>query len=125
MIESMNDPTTAVATFSERRREPRLRSLLTGTVVFNAHKATLDCTVRSISAHGAKVVLAEAFRMPDEFELSIPHHDQVHRATVIWRKGERAGLALTDVEKSVHSARPRLTPRQAERARMRELASAI
>ena len=109
----------------ERRREPRLRSLLTGTVVFNAHQATLDCTVRSISAHGAKVVLAEAFRMPDEFELAIPHHDQVHRATVIWRKGEGAGLALTDVAKSAHSTGARMTRRQAERARLRELQSAI
>ncbi len=104
----------------DRRREPRLRSLLTGTIVFD-NKCTMDCTVRNISAYGAKVILADAFRLPDAFNLRIPHHDQTHRAEVVWRKGDAAGFALSDVEDNVHSGRHRLTPREAARARRKQL----
>src|SRR5688572_8892644 len=92
----MTDP--LIEPFVERRSEPRVGSLLSGTIVFHGNLATLDCTVRSISAHGARVELAEIFRMPEEFNLVVPHHDQVHHAVVKWRKGERAGLLLSDVE---------------------------
>jgi hypothetical protein len=111
---------TLIEPFVERRREARLRCLLTGTIAFDDNKATFDCVLRSVSAHGARVELPDAFRVPDEFSLIVPHHDQVHHAAVIWRKGERAGLALSDVEES---APPRMTPRQRQRARLKELAS--
>ena len=114
---------TLIEPFVERRREPRLRSLLTGTIVFDNNKSTLDCTVRSISAHGARVELAEAFRMPDAFNLSVPHHDQVHHAEVIWRKGERAGLALSDVKENTRQHR-RLTPREMRRATQKAMDAA-
>jgi hypothetical protein len=95
----------------ERRRKPRLRSLLSGAIVFD-DKCTMDCTVRNISAYGAKVVLADAFRLPQAFTLRIPHHDQAHRATVVWRKGDAAGLALADVQDTARPARPRMTRRE-------------
>jgi hypothetical protein len=104
----------------DRRREPRLRSLLSGTIVFD-NKATMDCTVRNISAYGAKAVIADAFRLPDAFSLRIPHHAQTHRARVVWRKGDAAGLALSDVEKMGHSPRHRPTRREAERLHRKEL----
>src|SRR5882757_7546692 len=91
---SVSDP---LAPAMDRRREPRLRSLLTGTIVFD-NKCTMDCTVRNISAYGAKVVLADAYRLPEEFNLRIPHHDQTHCAKVIWRSGDSAGFSLSDVE---------------------------
>jgi hypothetical protein len=82
----------------EQRRVPRLKTLLGGIIQFDDHTSSMDCTVRSLSAYGAKIVLSEAFRVPDAFNLSIPHHDQVHRAQVIWRSGDCAGLALSNVE---------------------------
>ena len=87
-----------MAPIADRRRAPRLRSLLTGTIAFDDNNSTMDCTVRNISAWGAKIVLPDAFRVPDDFNLVVPHHDQTHRAKVIWRKGESAGLALSDLE---------------------------
>jgi hypothetical protein len=101
---------TLIEPFVERRREPRLRSLLTGTIAYETNKSTFDCLVRSISAHGARVEMAEAFRIPEEFNLNIPHHASVHHAVVIWRRGERAGLALSDVQSE--SRRPHRAPRQ-------------
>ena len=111
------------APVAERRREPRLRSLLSATIKFDDRKCTLDCTVRNISAYGARVVLPDAFRIPDLCELAIPHHDQVHRAEVVWRKGDAAGLALSDIERE-RQDQHRMTPRQKELARRKALAAA-
>ena len=114
---------TVSMTAPDRRREPRLRSLLTGTIVFD-DKCTMDCTVRNISAYGAKVIMADAYRLPEEFNLRIPHHDHTHRATVVWRKGDSAGFALSDVEGIEHPNRHRLTQRETARARQKEMDAA-
>jgi PilZ domain len=112
-----------MAPIADRRRAPRLKSLLTGTIVFDDRNSTMDCTVRNISAWGAKVALPDAFRVPEEFNLVIPHHDQTHRAKVIWRKGESAGLALSDVEE--HESQRRLTPREAALERRKSMLAAL
>jgi hypothetical protein len=112
-----------MAPIADRRKAPRLRSLLTGTIHFDDHNSTMDCTVRNISAWGAKVVLPEAYRVPEEFNLVVPHHDQTHRAKVIWRQGEAAGLALSDIEE--HEAAHRLTPREAARERRKSMLDAL
>jgi hypothetical protein len=111
------------APIADRRRAPRLKSLLTGTIVYDDHNSTMDCTVRNISAWGAKVVLPDAFRIPEAFNLVVPHHDQTHRAKVIWRKGEAAGLALSDVER--HEAKTKLSPREAGFERRRQMIEAL
>jgi hypothetical protein len=79
----------------------------------------MDCAVRNLSAHGAKVVLPDAYRVPQDFELGIPHHEKVHRAEVVWRKGEAAGITLSDIQYQA----PRVTKRQKELARLKELAT--
>ena len=116
-------PAWAPGSVPDRRREPRLRSLLTGTIVFD-NKCTMDCTVRNISANGARLVLADAFRLPEEFNLRIPHHDQTHRAKVVWRKGDAAGFALSDVQDNVHRERHRMTRREADRLHRKEMDAA-
>jgi hypothetical protein len=113
----------ASMTAPDRRREPRLRSLLTGTIVFD-NKCTMDCTVRNISAYGAKVIMADAYRLPEKFNLRIPHHDQIHRAEVIWRKGDSAGFALSDVEGIEHPRRHRPTQREVARAHQKDMDAA-
>jgi hypothetical protein len=109
----------------EQRRVPRLKTLLGGIIEFDDRKSTMDCTVRSLSAYGARIVLSEAFRVPDAFDLSIPHHDQVHRAKVIWRKGDCAGLALSDLAEHEEPPARHMTPRQMRRAHEKEMADAL
>lgn len=115
------DEPEAPATTAERRRVPRLRSLLSGTIVFDENGSTMDCTVRNISAYGAKVVLADTFRLPESFSLRVPHHDETHRARIIWRKVDSAGLELSDAHPTQHRENARLTPREAERMRRKAL----
>jgi hypothetical protein len=112
------------AVIAERRLAPRLKTLLTGILVFDDTGTTMDCLVRNISAYGARVMLADAFRLPDSFNLRVPHHDQVHRATVVWRKGDAAGLALADVEEIQHRDHRRMTPREMKRAHQKEMDAA-
>jgi hypothetical protein len=106
--------------FVERRRGPRLRSLLIGAVVFDDRRM-MDCQVRNISAYGARIMMPDAFRLPDEFELRVPHHDQTHHAQVVWRKGDTAGVALSDVKEMPHREHQRLTPHERDVARRKEL----
>jgi hypothetical protein len=117
---SHDAPARATESTPDRRHERRLRCLLSGTIVFD-NLATMDCTVRNISAYGAKAVIADAFRLPDEFKLRIPHHDKMHHAKVIWRKGDAAGFALSDVEDIGHGQRHRVTKRESERLRRKAL----
>jgi len=109
----------------ERRRVPRLRTLLGGIILFDDRNSTMDCTVRSLSAFGAKVVLADAFRLPNAFNLSIPHHNDIHRAEVIWRRGDCAGLALSDVPEEDMPHRHHMTPREKKRAHDKEMVSSL
>jgi hypothetical protein len=104
----------------ERRREPRLRSLLPGTLVFD-DKRVMDCMVRSISAHGAKITMPDAYRLPDSLDLRIPHHDQVHRAKVVWRKNDVAGFELADPEKIVHQKGAHALRKEAQRDRQKQV----
>jgi hypothetical protein len=108
----------------ERRLAPRLRTLLTGILVFDENGTTMDCLVRNLSAYGAKVVLNDAFRLPGEFNLRVPHHDQTYRAKVIWRRGDDAGLALADPKNIPHPEHRHMTPREIKRAHQREMDAA-
>jgi hypothetical protein len=91
---AVRPPQTAIA---DRRRAPRLRCLLSGMIVHDDGTSTMDCLVRNISAWGARIAVGDAFRLPEDFNLVVPHHAQTHRARIIWRKGDAAGLALADV----------------------------
>jgi hypothetical protein len=83
----------------DRRREPRRRSLLGGSISFDKGQSTMDCVVRNISGHGALVVFPYAVITPGELMLQIPHRGELHAAKVVWRKGDRTGLALWSAEK--------------------------
>jgi hypothetical protein len=92
----------------ERRREPRVRSLLNGRMTFNDRQCAMTCTVRNVSENGALIKHSEMFRMPEEFELNIPRHDETRRARVVWRRHDGAGLLLSPAEERPVKAEPAL-----------------
>ena len=92
---------------ADRRRAPRLRCLLSGMIIQDDRNSTMDCLVRNISAWGARIAVGDAFRLPESFNLLVPHHAQTHRARVVWRKGDTAGLALSDLHEEETPASPR------------------
>jgi hypothetical protein len=81
---------------TERRKMPRLRTLLGGRIVFNQRRATLDCVVRNFSDAGALVLLSDAVALPAAFDLEIDHKQRSYGARVRWRSGERIGIVFED-----------------------------
>lgn len=79
----------------ERRREPRARVLLTGKLYYPRMDWTADCTVRDLSASGARI------RVRDEDWASEPYllvvkRSMVHGLIPVWRLGAHAGVSFTD-----------------------------
>src|SRR5262245_43962905 len=78
----------------ERRKVSRQKSFLRGTIHFNNRQSALDCLVRDISPHGARLIFSGAEVVPDVLELHIPQKDQTLRAHVIWRHGREVSVAF-------------------------------
>jgi PilZ domain len=76
----------------ERRIFARKKSFLQGRVFYNQHRSSVDCLVRDISEHGAKLVFSDAVSIPDVVDLYLPAKDEVHRIRVQWRKGDEMGV---------------------------------
>jgi hypothetical protein len=81
----------------ERRTTQRQKTLLAGKAIFGANRFVLDCSVRDLSAGGAKLSFADPLEMPDLFELHLPSRDSVFRAEVRWRKGRQIGVKFRAV----------------------------
>lgn len=76
-------------TKTERRHEQRMRALLGGHVVMNNKSSTLDCIVRDLAEHGARLRFGGPAFVPQDFELQISGRTSRRRAHKVWvREGE-------------------------------------
>ena len=55
---------------------------------------TAECTVRNISAGGAKVRVSPAVSMTHEVGLLLAHRGVYFEAELVWRASDEAGLAF-------------------------------
>jgi hypothetical protein len=77
----------------ERRATQRRRVLKAASIEFDG--TGVDCTIRSISASGAGVEVANPFRIPHEITLSIPTQHVHHHCYIVWRKEKRIGIKFS------------------------------
>ena len=63
-----------------------------GSISFGRSKA--DCTIRSISVHGAALDVAGVEKIPDEFALTVIPDGDLRRCAVVWRKAKRIAVAF-------------------------------
>ncbi|MDK9696101.1 MAG: hypothetical protein OEL76_06910 [Siculibacillus sp.] len=82
------------ATSTERRREMRRRALLGGHVVMNNRSSTLDCLVRSLAEHGARLQFGGTPWLPEEFELRIDGRNMRRKARKVWMRDGEMGVEL-------------------------------
>jgi hypothetical protein len=75
----------------ERRGEARPRTLKSAKIVFNLRFSVIDCTVRNMSPHGAKLIVGQ-LGIPDTFDLEFD--GAVRACKVIWRKENEVGVAF-------------------------------
>jgi hypothetical protein len=85
---------------AERRKVSRQKSFLRGMVYFNNRRSVLDCLIRDISPHGARLIFSDSLAVPDALDLYIPQKDQTLRVHVIWRHGQDLGVAFSQAEKN-------------------------
>ena len=80
----------------ELRAEPRKRTLLGAKVVSRDGIYSCDCTIREISASGARIIISNAVIMASPFFL-IDHQSQImFEAKIIWRNATHAGLKFLE-----------------------------
>lgn len=77
---------------ADMRRAIRRRVLKGAIVAFNNRHCTVACTVRDISATGARLRSDGSVNMPDTFELLIELDGVEADCEVVWRKGNEVGV---------------------------------
>lgn len=76
----------------DRRLSRRIPSILEGRIRLSPEASQIVCTIRDLSATGARIWLLNPIEFPDEFELEIPMLEQAVRARAVWSKGKQHGL---------------------------------
>lgn len=109
----------------EARRAERIRSFLRARIVFNHGATTLDCVVRNLSATGAKLELSSAISVPTEFDLEIPQRSKVHRARMMWRDADFAGVLFVESDRPAETDDGRLEHVLAENRKLRKSVAAL
>ena len=77
----------------ERRGEGRPRTLKSAKIVFNLRSSVIDCTVRNMSPHGAKLIVGTQLGIPETFDLEF-EGSSAHACKVRWRKENEIGVAF-------------------------------
>lgn len=83
---------------NERRKVPRKRSFLKGTVYYNHRHSSIECTIRDMSDYGARLQFPAPVTLPDALELDIAARDRTLRTTVRWRRGDEVGISFDEKE---------------------------
>jgi hypothetical protein len=80
----------------ERRKSPRKKTFLKGTVYFNHRRSSIECTIRDFSDYGARLQFAAPVTLPDTVELEVPSREQILKVHVRWRKDDEVGVSMED-----------------------------
>jgi hypothetical protein len=83
----------------ERRKTPRQRTLLSGTVRELNKNSTWSCTVRNLCDDGARLQIANTSWVPHQFDLEIASRDIRQPARVIWRDEGNLGVVFRPVDR--------------------------
>jgi hypothetical protein len=76
----------------DHRLSRRVPSILEGRIRLAPEAPSIVCTIRDLSATGARIWLPDVVVFPNEFELEIPMLEQTIRARAVWSKGKQHGL---------------------------------
>jgi hypothetical protein len=102
---------------NEARIAPRRRTLKSGKVAYNDRHVTIECTLRDMSATGARLRVSGSVAAPDTFELLIPLDGLEANCQVVWRSGADLGVRFLSAPRMVAAKRHQvvcaLTPAKA------------
>jgi hypothetical protein len=99
----MNEDQNLVA--HHPRSAVRQKSFLRAMIHLKDARTAFDCMIRDLSPKGARLDFAGAVPTPDVFDLYISQKQQVLRANVMWRHGDKAGVAFAHTTPTVEPAK--------------------
>ena len=88
MPDSVNTP-------ADLRTGQRQKVLKTGKILLPDRIGAIDCSVRDLSASGAKIIVGSAETIPDAFRLVLPGDRSMRDAVVAWRTPGIMGVKFT------------------------------
>ena len=95
----------------ERRRSNRRHVTLGGRLFFGLAGLSIDCVIRDISDHGARVAVpSAAWKAPKAVHLLSLREGQVYSGEVVWNRGRYLGLNFSRVQPVTAVADPMLAP---------------
>jgi hypothetical protein len=95
----------AVQAAGEARAAPRRRMLKAGQIAYNDRHVTIGCTVRDMSATGARLRVEGSVTAPDTFELLIGLDGLEANCQVVWRSGTDVGVKFLGAPRTVAAKR--------------------
>lgn len=85
----------------DARIAPRRRMLKSGKIAYNDRYVTIGCTVRDISATGARLRVEGSVTAPDSFELLIALDGLEANCQVVWRRDADIGVKFIGAPRTV------------------------
>ena len=82
-------------------REERRRTFKSGRISYAKGSITVDCLVRDVSPHGAKIRLQSDLPVPDRFSLYVHSDGLKVSCAVRWRSGDTVGVEFESEPKKV------------------------
>ena len=76
----------------QRTDSERRKAFVPGKVVVKKPAFTGYCTVRDLSAGGAKLAFGTIPKLPPVFELQIPSQGATHEVELRWQRGLQVGV---------------------------------
>ena len=90
---------------NDARMSPRKRVLKAGIAASNNRHLTVSCTVRDISATGARLRVDNIVSIPDTFELIISVDGLEANCEVVWRNTNEVGVKFIGAPRMVSAKR--------------------
>ncbi|HLH89172.1 MAG TPA: PilZ domain-containing protein [Xanthobacteraceae bacterium] len=82
------------STTPDRRKQPRSPAYMGGLITTDRRLIAIDCVVRNMSGAGAKLRVANATLLPEEFELHIAKTETASRVRTRWRREHELGVEI-------------------------------
>ena len=95
----------------ERRRSPRKSCTLGGRLFYGLAGLSIDCVIRDISDHGARIAVpSAAWKAPKEIHLLSLREGKVYSGHVVWNRGRYLGLDFSQVQTAESLTDPMMAP---------------
>jgi hypothetical protein len=108
-VVQLHSQSSAVAKVDgDARVAMRRRVLKAGVAAYNDRHVSLPCTVRDLSATGARLRVEGSVSAPDTFELIIDIDGFEANCQVVWRKGNEIGVRFLGAPRMVAPKRSQI-----------------